>query len=101
MISIRRGSISFSVVLLGLHAVVNAQAPTNRTTVEVRSEEELKKAVQEAKAGTTIKIAAGTYRGGFSFRDVKGEEGRPIVLKAADESNPPVFSAGGSALHFS
>jgi hypothetical protein len=68
-------------------------------TVEVSTRAELEQAVAEAKAGTRIAIAPGTYEGGLSFAGLKGTEGRPVVLAAADPSRPPVIQGGGSCLH--
>lgn len=49
--------------------------------------------------GTRLEIAAGTYAGGLSLENLKGEKGRPIVITAADPANPPQFTGGGSGIH--
>jgi hypothetical protein len=58
-------------------------------------------AVAEAKPGTRILLAGGTYAGGFHFTNLRGEPGRPIVIAAADPAQPPVFTAGNNGLHLS
>jgi hypothetical protein len=68
-------------------------------TVEVRTRAELQQAAAEAKPGTKIAIAPGTYEGGLSFTGLKGTEGRPVILAAADPSRPPVIQGGGFCLH--
>ena len=47
-------------------------------------------AVAAAKPGMRILLAAGTYPGGFFFKNLQGENNRPIVIAAAD----PEESAG-------
>jgi hypothetical protein len=62
---------------------------------------QLRRAVANAEAGTTILIAPGTYEGGLSGRNLRGEPGRPIILRAANAEHPPVFEGGGAGFHFS
>jgi Right handed beta helix region len=69
-------------------------------TVTVDSRHELMEAVRTAKPGTKILVAPGTYAGGLSFNNLKGEAGKPIILAAADPQNPPVIDGGASGLHF-
>ena len=68
-------------------------------TKTVRSRGELLRALQDPKPGTTVLIAPGSYRGGISFRDLRGTEGRPIVIAALDPSRPPVFEGGAFGFH--
>ncbi len=69
--------------------------------VKVSSPAELRSAVADAKAGTRVLLAGGNYGAGFQFNDLRGEEGRPIVIMAADPKNPPVFTDGKTGIHFS
>lgn len=69
--------------------------------VHVRTREELAAAMREARPGTTILIAAGTYRGGLSAAKLQGTKGQPIVVAGADAKHPPVFEGGGSGIHLS
>ncbi|MCE9606168.1 MAG: right-handed parallel beta-helix repeat-containing protein [Planctomycetia bacterium] len=80
-------------------AVANAQ--DRSATVNVRTREELEQAVAEARPGTTIAIAPGTYEGGLAFSRLQGTQDRPIVLAAADRMRPPIISGGNSCLHLS
>lgn len=67
----------------------------------VSSQAELRKAVAEARPGTTIRIASGNYQGGTSVAGLKGTADQPIVIRGADPAQPPVFQGGGSAFQFS
>ena len=69
--------------------------------VHARNRSELVAAVRHATPGTRIVLAGGNYGAGFYFKDLRGEEDKPIVLAAADTNNPPVFQHGGTALHLS
>lgn len=69
--------------------------------VRVRSREELVAALSRAKAGTTIRLAAGTYRGGLSQDGLRGTAEAPIVIGAEDATNPPVIEGGSNSFHFS
>jgi hypothetical protein len=46
-------------------------------------------------------LAPGSYAGGMSFADLRGEPGKPIVIAGADPANPPRIVGGGSGLHLS
>ena len=61
---------------------------------------ELRQAASQAKPGTRILLAAGTYSGGFYFSNLQGETNLPIILAAADPAHPPVFQ-GPTGMHFS
>lgn len=58
-----------------------------------------RQAAASAKPGTTILLEGGSYKGGAHLRGLKGEEGRPIIIAAADLENPPVFQESGTGLH--
>lgn len=64
--------------------------------VSVRSDAELRAALREVKAGSVIKVAAGTYSGGWTVRDVER-----LTIEGTTPENPPVFSGGSVAWHFS
>lgn len=61
----------------------------------------LRSAVAEAKPGSRILLAAGTYPGGFYFSNVRGEANLPIVIAGVDPQNPPVIQGGGNGMQFS
>jgi len=69
--------------------------------VSVSNVEELRRAVAEAKPGTTILIAPGEYQGGHHFRGLKGEPNAPIVIRGADAKNPPIIRGRNTAFQFS
>lgn len=68
-------------------------------TVTVSTRDQFVKALEQAKPGTTILIASGTYQGGLHFNGHQGQEGKPIILAAADKDNPPVFQGRNSCFH--
>ena len=68
--------------------------------IHVRTREELAAALRGVRPGTTILIAAGTYRGGLAAR-LQGTKDQPIVIAGADADHPPVIEGGGSGLHLS
>lgn len=71
------------------------------TDVTVDELGQLRRALADAGPGTTIRIAPGTYDGGLDGRGLGGEPGRPIVIRAADPSRPPVLRGGAAGLHLS
>lgn len=60
----------------------------------------LRQAAQSAQPGAVIAIAPGEYQGPVWLENVQGAEGKPIVIRAADPNNPPVFRGGSECLHF-
>jgi hypothetical protein len=78
-------------------AVAHAQG---EGAVTVRDLAGLRRALSEARPGTRILLAAGVYTSGFLARDVRGAEGKPVVIAAADPKDPPVFR-GGSGVQLS
>jgi hypothetical protein len=80
-------------VILAVASTLSAQEKT------VSTRDELTRAIQNAKPGTTILIAPGTYRGGLSFIQLRGAKDKPIVLAASDPKRPPVFEGGASCFH--
>lgn len=75
--------------------------PSTDTHVRVRDSSELLRAVQAAGPGTTILLEPGTYQGGLTLNNVRGEAGRAIVIRAADPKDPPVIAGGQTGLHLS
>jgi hypothetical protein len=70
-------------------------------TLRVSSAETLQAALRSAKAGTTILIAPGEYRGYFSTGSVHGTAESPIVIAGADPAQPPVLRGTSECLHLS
>ncbi|WP_165250430.1 right-handed parallel beta-helix repeat-containing protein [Paludisphaera soli] len=66
--------------------------------VDVSTPAQLRRAVAEARPGTTIRVAPGRYAGGLYFERLRGEPGAPIVIRGADPKRPPVFE--GSSFGF-
>ena len=83
--------------------IVLAFAPWAARGEEVRvgTRDELARALSQARAGTTILVAPGTYRGGLSRASLRGTKEQRVVIAAADPTQPPVLEGGGSALHLS
>ena len=74
-------------VVLAVALPVCAQAAVQR----VGDTDALRKALAEAKPGTTILVAAADYRG-FSVANVRGTTAAPIVVRAEDAARPPRFT---------
>ncbi len=77
-------------ILLGLTVM-----PGGRV-VEVGSDVELGEALGRLKAGTTLRIAPGQYRGGLMVCGVEG-----LVVEGADPERPPEFVGGTNTWKFS
>jgi hypothetical protein len=75
------------------------QEAATRPAVRVATRDDLQRAVQSAQPGTRILIAPGSYRGGLSFFAIRGAEGKPVSITAADAKRPPVFEGGASGIH--
>lgn len=87
---------------LSMIAVVALSASVaSGAEITVSDVQQLRTALAEARPGTAIRVAPGTYRGGLSARDLHGTAEQPIVLRAADPRKPPVFEGGGSGLQLS
>jgi hypothetical protein len=82
----------------GLGGPTRLEAAPERV-VDVSSVEELRRAAGDARPGTRIRLAPGTYAGGIHLTGLAGAAGRPIVFVARDPANPPVIDGGGSGLH--
>jgi Right handed beta helix region len=76
-------------------------ATLSAAEVAVSDSDELRAALRNAKPGTRIVLAGGLYTGGFHAANLGGEAGSPIVIKAADPKNPPVFTDANVGLHLS
>jgi hypothetical protein len=72
-------------------ALVAAAAPAGGE--RVASTAELRAALAKAKPGATLLLAPGDYEG-FAVQEVRGAEGKPIVVRAEDPKAPPRFTGG-------
>src|SRR5262245_47351415 len=88
-------------IRLSLFALILGVGPVIAETYRVADGAELNKAVAAARAGDMIVIAPGDYGNNFSFRGVRGEAGKPLIIAAADPKKPPRFTGATAALHFS
>lgn len=70
--------------------------PASGQVITVEGDDELRKAVSSLKDGTTLKIKAGDYRGGWSVKGIRG-----LTVEAADPKNPPHFKNGNLGWQFS
>lgn len=69
--------------------------------IRVSEVAQLREAIRDAKAGTTIVIASGIYPGGIMAKDLRGQPGRPIILRGDDPKNPPLFEGDSAGFHLS
>lgn len=90
------GRLLLSVVLF---FVFNQLSPSQ--TVKVSTRDQIVRAVENAKPGTTILIAPGTYAGGLHFNGLQGQQGKPIILAGADKNDPPIFKGRSSCFQLS
>jgi hypothetical protein len=81
---------------VGFLCRAEAQRPSG---VLVRDAQELRQAVAQARPGTRIRLAPGTYPGGFYLPNVRGEAERPIIIAAEDPKNPPVIQGGPEGIN--
>ncbi|HVJ85620.1 MAG TPA: right-handed parallel beta-helix repeat-containing protein [Caulifigura sp.] len=81
-------------------ALIALQFATAVSAAEVRvaSRPELVEAIRRARAGDEIVIAPGAYQGGLSLPKLTGSKEQPIILRAADPANLPVFEGGIAGL---
>ena len=75
-----------------------AQELATPQTLTVSTAAAFRSAVANARPGTRIQLAAGTYPGGFAFSNLRGMPGHPIVLAGADPAQPPVLQGGANAI---
>ncbi len=68
---------------------------------QASSRDELIQLTKQLQPGDRQRIKPGTYRGGIQISGIAGTAEAPIVIEAMDESDPPLFSGGGSAIHIS
>ncbi|QEH34959.1 hypothetical protein OJF2_35040 [Aquisphaera giovannonii] len=86
------------VLILAMSSPAWAGDGPTRTVADAR---QLQDALDHARPGETIRVAPGEYRGSFAARGLRGEPGRPILLKASDPDRRPVFRGGETGLHLS
>jgi hypothetical protein len=78
---------------------VSSTGATRKPVSRVANRSELQQAIADARPGTIIRIAPGTYDGGLSFENLHGQKDRPIVLEALDAKHPPRIEGGTTGLH--
>lgn len=69
--------------------------------VRVSNSAEFVAAAKSAKAGRTILLEPGEYKGGVYLENLRGRPGASIVIGASIPSKPPVFVGGGSGIQIS
>lgn len=94
---------ALALVVLFTHAS-GGQEPDRQVAgreIRVSTRESLQQALANARPGDQILVAPGTYSGGLTARNLRGQRQRPIVIAAADSKMPPVFEGRGAAFHLS
>ena len=87
--------LALGILSLGLVSVAYA------AEVLVKSRSELMGALESAKPGTTIKMAAGNYAGGIRIQGLRGTAESPITLSAESSDARPLIEGGQSGLQLS
>jgi hypothetical protein len=89
-------------ILLAASIFSMGQAPTKPSSSSqrkiVRDAIQLRRALTQASPGTEILLAPGVYKGKFYAQTLRGAEGRPIAIGAADPKNKPVIRGGEECL---
>ncbi|HYE08323.1 MAG TPA: right-handed parallel beta-helix repeat-containing protein [Planctomycetota bacterium] len=80
-------------MLLPLVAIASIHA------VDVADVAGLAAAMAAAEAGSVIRIAAGSYRGGIHRAGLHGTADAPVVICGADPAHPPELVGGADGLH--
>jgi hypothetical protein len=76
-------------------------ADSQPSVKRIASSKDLRVSLAAARPGDTLLVPAGIYEGGITVSSVRGEAGKPIVVRAADPKNPPLFRGGTTGLHLS
>ena len=105
--STRGSSVRLLVVVLAATVLVSpfglvaprADGDPKTRTVHVKDDAQLRAAFADLRAGDTVLLAKGNYRGGHLLADAAGSPKAPIVIAAADPKQRPVFNTGTEALH--
>ncbi len=80
--------------------VILARAPAGLAVERVvRNSDELRTALNEARAGDEVVLAPGIFAGGVTVAGLTGTADAPIVIRGQDPENPPLIEGGGEALH--
>lgn len=66
----------------------------------VHHADELREVLRQVQPGDVITLAPGQYGNGVWIQDVTGTLDKPIIIRGADDQNPPVFRGGKEAMHF-
>lgn len=80
-------------VVLGCGVICHA------ADIHVRTAAELRAAVAAARPGTRILLAEGNYTGGFTFANLRGEPGKPIIIASANPEKRAVFRDAKVGIH--
>lgn len=72
-------------------------ASATPATRDVSDDAGLRAALASAGPGTEIAIAPGTYRGGVWVEGLRGTAAKPVLIRAKDPADPPVFLCGAAA----
>lgn len=88
-----------ALLFFNLFAAYGSQQVAAGITVENAAD--LRRELDRAKPGSVITLAAGAYGNGLWIENLNGTKAGPIVISGEDKENPPIFSGGNEAIHFS
>ena len=92
--------------LINIYILFCCFLSTITVTIDVSTLEELKKAIEKARAGQIISIAPGEYDYSINERMIRfdvfqnGTESNPITITAKDPNNPPLIKGSGMSVLF-
>lgn len=69
--------------------------------ITVGNAADLRRELDRAQPGAVITLASGAYGHGLWIENLNGTKANPIVIAGEDKQNPPRFTGGNEAIHFS
>lgn len=72
------------------------ESESQRTVIHIQGNDQLQEALQKLESHTTLVIESGIYRGGWQLSNIED-----LSIRAADETDPPVFKGGNTGWQFS
>jgi len=88
-------------MMLGAAALAGVGSPARAGDLVVRTTDEFRRALANARAGQRILLAPGTYGGGHYRSGLRGTATAPIVIASLDPNRPATIQGGGNGIQLS